>query len=123
MPGCRRISRQRKQYGTTLLEAVVTVVAAHYALGSRLMQSLVEHELAATLQSRGDDAPTSNHFGKVGNISLAVPRTYTYGVQLHDFARKILVDSLATTLASKRVWTDRLCIIEVKQHCGMRFDR
>src|SRR5262249_17166642 len=45
------------------------------------------------------------------------------GMQLHDLASEILVDSFAAALACKRVRTNRLHIIEIQQHRRVHFDR
>src|SRR6516165_2358735 len=97
----RRISRQCEQHAAALFEAAVVIVVAHYALGSGFVQPLVKREYAAELLPQRHDAPAGNDLGKIGHVGLTVTGAHADGMQLHDLAREILVDSPAATLARK----------------------
>src|ERR1700756_370571 len=99
MLGRRRTSCQCEQHRAALFEAAVAIVAAHYAFGSWFVQPLVKHEYAAELLARWHDAPAGNDLGKIGDVGLTVTGAHANGMQLHDLAGEIFVDSLAAALA------------------------
>ena len=99
MLGRCRTSCQREQHRAALFEAAVTVIMAHYALGSRFVQPLVEREHAAAVLPQRHDAPAGNDLGKIGDVGLTVTGAHADGVQFHDLAREILVQPAVAVLA------------------------
>ena len=108
-----------------MFETVVAIVAAHHAFRPGLVQTRIEHELAAVLGIllRRHDAPAGDDLGEARDVVLRIAGAHTDGMQLENLARQIFVDALAAALAGDRVRSHRLHIVEVEQHRRMRLDR
>src|SRR5271166_6443690 len=65
------------------------------------------------------DAPTGKDAGQGLDVVLAIAAIGPKRVELHDFAREILVQTVPSASDQRGI----LCIIKVNQHCRMFGDR
>ncbi|MGY4326312.1 hypothetical protein ACVWWG_000726 [Bradyrhizobium sp. LB7.2] len=88
------------------------------------MQPRIEDELATVLGivSGRNKRPSRQHIGKADDVVLAVAGTHAERMQLHDFARNVLVQAAAAVDAGNRVRPHRAEIVEIEQHRRMALD-
>src|SRR3954454_22818040 len=104
--------------------AGVLVSLPHQALRAGLMRVGVEYKsagraelaLAAGKGPAGDDARQRCH------VVLAVAAADAERMQLHDFAREILVQAALAVWSRARLRTQRLLVVEKEQHRRMLLD-
>lgn len=93
----RRMRGKVTQHGAALLHILLLVTLAEHGLAAWLVQPRIEGELAAMLGigARRHQRPAGQNVGEADDIILGVAGAHTELMQLHDLARKILVEAAA----------------------------
>lgn len=111
------------QHGAALLGILLLVALAEHGLPAGLVQPRIEGELAAVsgIGARRHQGPAGQHVGETDDVVLGVAGAHAERMQLHDLARKVLVEAAAAVDARRRVRAHRFQIVEIEQHGRMAF--